>query len=154
MGQALIKPRAVSNTRSAMSVSCLNRWIALFCHLFTIILVIYGPMVNLARSQNQFENPLQHKNVLVLHAHESMAPIFEKPTAHFLRRWHPAELHTDNSFTSFWICDAIPALSTENRLLRSCGCATRGAQWKLSDFQRILRKNWKNFWRKKYADIA
>ena len=78
MGQALIKPRAVSNTRSAMSVSCLNRWIALFCHLFNIILVSYGPMVNLASSQYQFENPLQHKNVLALHAHESMASIFEK----------------------------------------------------------------------------
>ena len=86
MGQALVKPRAVSNTRSAMSVVFLNRWIALFCHLFTIILVIYGPIVNLARSQNQFENPLQDKNVLVVNAHESMAPIFEKPTAHFLRR--------------------------------------------------------------------
>lgn len=59
-------------------VACGKRWIALFCHLFTIILVIYGPMVNLTRSQNQFENPLQHKNILVLHAHESMASIFEK----------------------------------------------------------------------------
>ena len=35
-------------------------------------------MVKLVRSQDEFENPLQHKNVLVLHAHESMAPIFEK----------------------------------------------------------------------------
>ena len=78
MGQALIKPRALSNTRSAMLVFCLNRWIALFCHLFIIILVSYGSMVNLARSQNQFENPLQHKNVLALHAHDSMASISEK----------------------------------------------------------------------------
>jgi PAS domain S-box-containing protein len=61
-----------------MSVACGNRWIALFGLLFTIILVIYGPMVNLVRSQNQIENALQHKSVLVLHAHESMAPIFEK----------------------------------------------------------------------------
>ncbi len=61
-----------------MSVACGNRWIALFGLLFTIILVNYGPMVNLVRSQDQFENPLQHKKVRILHAHESMAPIFEK----------------------------------------------------------------------------
>jgi len=50
-----------------------------FCFsLFFIGLVAYGPMVGLARSQNQFQNPLQHKNVLILNAFESNIPAFEK----------------------------------------------------------------------------
>ncbi|MGD8521852.1 MAG: PAS domain-containing protein, partial [Desulfobacterales bacterium] len=57
-----------------MPFACRIRWITLCCPLFTIILIASGPMVNPALSQNQFENTLQNKNVLVLHSVESTAP--------------------------------------------------------------------------------
>ena len=54
-----------------------NRWMTFCFSLFFIGLVAYGPMVGLARSQNQFQNPLQHKHVLILNAFESNIPAFQ-----------------------------------------------------------------------------
>jgi PAS domain S-box-containing protein len=77
MGETVIKPWAASKTESVMSVACRNRWITLCCPLFIIILISYGPGAGLARSQNQFQNPLENKNVLILNAFESNIPAFQ-----------------------------------------------------------------------------
>jgi hypothetical protein len=78
MGETLIKPWAVSNTESVMSVACRNRWISICCFLFIIILIAYGPAAGETPSQAQFQNPLENKNILILNAYESNVPIFEK----------------------------------------------------------------------------
>ena len=54
-----------------------NRWMTL-CHtLFLFILLAVDHGGGLARAQAQSQNPLDGKNVLVLHAFESNVPIFE-----------------------------------------------------------------------------
>ena len=55
-----------------------NRWMTFCFYLFFIGLVAYGPMVDIARSQTHFQNPLNEKNVLILNAFESHIPAFER----------------------------------------------------------------------------
>ncbi len=59
-----------------MSVVCGNRWMTLYCPLLIIILIAYGLESGEASSQAQLQNPLERKNVLILHAHESTAPFY------------------------------------------------------------------------------
>jgi hypothetical protein len=60
-----------------MSVARRNRWMTL-CHtLFLFILIAVGHGTGSARAKTQPRNPLEGKNVLVLHAFESNVPIFE-----------------------------------------------------------------------------
>ncbi|MDQ1335264.1 MAG: hypothetical protein QG552_2214 [Thermodesulfobacteriota bacterium] len=60
-----------------MAVAHRNRRKSFYYSLFFILLLAYGPVAGLAHSQVQGQNPLDGKNILVLHAFESNVPIFE-----------------------------------------------------------------------------
>jgi PAS domain S-box-containing protein len=78
MGETVIKPWAVSNTESVMSVARENRWKTFCFSLFFISLVACGSVVDIARSQTQFQNLQKKKNVLILNNFESNMPAFER----------------------------------------------------------------------------
>ena len=61
-----------------MSVVCRIRCLTMCYSLFFFILIAVGPDAGPTHAQVQPQNPLANKNFLVLHAHEAMAPIFEK----------------------------------------------------------------------------
>jgi len=78
MGKALIKPRAESNTRSAMLFACRIRWMTLFYPFFIVSLIVLEPGTAVAHAQVQPQNPLENKNILILNSFESNIPAFVK----------------------------------------------------------------------------
>jgi hypothetical protein len=77
MGEVLVKPWALLNTDSPMWVACGNKWITLCCPLLIIISIFYWSAARGTSSEVQFQDPLENKNVLVLHALESTASFFK-----------------------------------------------------------------------------
>jgi len=77
MGETVIKAWAVSKTESVMLFGCRIRCLTMCYSLFFFILIGFGPDAGPTHAQVQPQNPLQHKNVLILNAFESNIPAFE-----------------------------------------------------------------------------
>jgi len=93
-----------------------NRWKAFCFYMFFIGLIVYGPIVGIARSQTQVQNPLETKNVLILNGAEPNTPAFESLNQELLAVLQSGGIGIRNQFFEYLGLTRNP--SPESRKLR------------------------------------
>lgn len=93
-----------------------NRWKSFCFYMFFIGLIVYGPIVGIARSQTQVQNPLETKNVLILNGAEPNTPAFESLNQELLAVLQSGGIGIRNQFFEYLGLTRNP--SPESRKLR------------------------------------